>query len=592
MEVSVSELDAPLLLSSSTGNLLDNAPKEGAYGVRTLRSLRNSNPSGRLQKKIDLTYNYFLEEVDPIIGDCITHLLCAQPTDVPAAMLSYLKKKSADLKAAEEAANPKSAPSSAEDATPVAEDEAAGPATETVEEEAAEPPVEEERKRPKKEQKLYLAMSIGPVVAKLVNRVAITRPKRVIDFLCKELNSMIFGSAAPPSSGDVDADEVDDRFAAYGTFIPGKKPHEPSIPPTDALEQPEVALFPASDDDAAAAAAAEEPQADSTSGDVATQAVVATVETKVVVTEEEPKAPLRNLQLAILGMDNAGKSSILNVLEGKSDAKTRPTIGFRPIAMMLNEDTRVRFYDLGGGEKIRDIWSQYYHDVHAVVYVFDASDEARLQSAVDLFKSTIKNAFLAGKPLLIFCNKQDVPGAKKGSELAELLNLAADFPSAQLVECCANSADASIEKSLESLLALVQDKYELLNERVELDTKQKTLDEAKKRLERERKVLRNKIAAAFPDDVDPKFKPDLPASPEDSFTMDEGHTFLAAEIGEDVAGLPSAALEVAHMVGYQRLALQIVGALKAPISKKKEPLAWDEIKALVVELRTELGLAQ
>lgn len=592
MEVSVSELDAPLLLSSSTGNLLDNAPKEGAYGMRTLRSLRNSKPSGRLQKKIDLTYNYFLEEVDPIIGDCITHLLCAQPTDVPAAMLAYLKKKSADLKAAEEAVNPNSAPSSAEDPTRVAENEAAGPATETAEE-AAIPPAVEERKRPKKEQKLYLAMSIGPVVAKLVNRVAITRPKRVIDFLCKELNSMIFGAGAPPSSGDVDADEVDDRFAAYGTFIPGKKPYEPSIPPTDALEQPEVALFPASDDAGGpGVAVAEEPQVASASGDVVTQAVVATVETKVVVTEEEPKPPLRNLQLAILGMDNAGKSSILNVLEGKSDAKTRPTIGFRPIAMMLNEDTRVRFYDLGGGERIRDIWSQYYHDVHAVVYVFDASDEARLQSAVSLFKSTIKNAFLSGKPLLIFCNKQDVPGAKKGSELAELLNLAADFPSAQIVECCANSADATIEKSLEELLALVQDKYELLNERVELDTKQKTLDEAKKRLERERKVLRNKIAAAFPDDVDPKFKPDLPASPEDSFTMDEGHTFLAAEIGEDVAGLPSVALELAHMVGYQRLALQIIGALKAPISKKKEPLAWDEILALVVDLRTELGLAQ
>ena len=50
------------------------------------------------------------------------------------------------------------------------------------------------------------------------------------------------------------------------------------------------------------------------------------------------------------------------------------------------------------------------------------------------------------------------------------------------------------------------------------------------------------------------------------------------------------ALEVMRLIGYQRLSIQIVGALNSPISKKKTPMTWLEIKGLVMELRAELGL--
>ena len=50
------------------------------------------------------------------------------------------------------------------------------------------------------------------------------------------------------------------------------------------------------------------------------------------------------------------------------------------------------------------------------------------------------------------------------------------------------------------------------------------------------------------------------------------------------------AIEIIGLVGYQRLAMQIIGALKSPINKKKVPMTWIEIKALVIELRSELGL--
>ena len=134
--------------------------------------------------------------------------------------------------------------------------------------------------------------------------------------------------------------------------------------------------------------------------------------------------------------------------------------------------------------------------------------------------------------------------------------------------------------------------YSELQHRVENDSKLKAQDEARKRIERERKVLRNKIASAFVNDLDPTLVADqhIEADIANIFTEEEGLTFLAAEIGEEVGMIPIIAKTIAAMVGYQRLALQIVGALKAPISKKKVPMNWEEIFNLIGELRQELNL--
>jgi hypothetical protein len=142
---------------------------------------------------------------------------------------------------------------------------------------------------------------------------------------------------------------------------------------------------------------------------------------------------------------------------------------------------------------------------------------------------------------------------------------------------------------LEGLLKQVQDQYDTLNTRVEKDSIVKAELEAKKRREKERKILRNKILCAFPDKVNKEFvTEDTPKEPEDVFSVEDGETFLAAEIGVDK--LPPIGVDVAAMIGYQKLALQMVGAFICPISKKKKAMSWDECKALVVELRSELGL--
>lgn len=550
--------------------------KSGAYGVRTLRQLRKNNqePSERLKKKIDTTYSYFLEEVDPVIGDLITHLLCEQPIDVPGAMLTYLTKRKEKMKEAEQTAEKgKDADVEQREATEEA------PADEA-------PPAPKVNKRPKKEAKLYLAVSIGPLVTKLVNRIAVTRPKKVVDYLCEELNEMIYG-------GDEETKkeiEVDERFAMYKGMDGPKIPKEGDTVEVE-VETPAVELQPTEP--------AEEPAPSTTKAPVVAEEEAPSVDVTVAVKAQ-------SIQFAVLGMDNAGKSSIVNMLQGKGHVKTKPTIGFRPTSLMLDEQTTIRFYDIGGSKKIRDIWGQYYHDAHAIVYVVDLSeqDEGRRAECKALFDATMAHAFVAGKPLLIFGNKSDLDGGMSVEELSTFLNLGeytslhgnitVSACSAALMDSEEQAADDRIESNVEALIKTVQDNFIWLNERVLTDSKTKSKQDQKKRLQRERAVLKSKIVLAFADDVKEECKPDetdiKKSNPEDLFTEEEGLTFLASELGEEVAAMPPSALEIASMVGYQRLALQIVGSLKVPISKKKEPMTWEEIHALIVEIRNELGL--
>ena len=204
---------------------------------------------------------------------------------------------------------------------------------------------------------------------------------------------------------------------------------------------------------------------------------------------------------------------------------------------------------------------------------------------------------ISGKPILIFSNKQDVSGAKSIDDLIISMGLRSSeflqgFNSTSIRPDAASSdsfSDSNIDNGISWLINTTKDKFSVLDSRVKADLQQKEIEEKKKRLERERRVLRNKIASAFFSQIDPSLLPqDVSANPEDVFSSDEGESFLAGEIGADV--LSGEGQTAALLVGYQRLALQMIGALYAPINKKKTPMTWTEIIEMLTEIRLELGL--
>jgi hypothetical protein len=152
--------------------------------------------------------------------------------------------------------------------------------------------------------------------------------------------------------------------------------------------------------------------------------------------------------------------------------------------------------------------------------------------------------------------------------------------------------DLRIEASIEWLLNTVIDNFDGLNQRVQADSLRKSQEEAKVRMEKDRKVLKLKIAEAFITSVDPTFVVEnrVEQDARNLFSEEEGLTFLASEIEEELQALEPIAKEIAALVGYQKLALTIIGGLKVPVSKKKEPMGWAAILDLVSDIRRELGI--
>lgn len=221
---------------------------------------------------------------------------------------------------------------------------------------------------------------------------------------------------------------------------------------------------------------------------------------------------------------------------------------------------------------------------------------------------TLDQPMVKGKPVLIFANKQDKDGAQSSNSLKECLPALFERDSAGpviLTDCTSippdvntpltdYKPDENIEASITALCKNILEDYDSLKERVAKDSLENAKKEARKRIERERKVLRNKMASAFFNEIPEQVKEELQIEedPSNIFDAGEGVSFLAAEIGDDVDQLPTIALEICAMSGYQRLALQIIGSLKCPISKKKVPMTWTEIHALLKELRAELHLSE
>ncbi|KHJ36048.1 putative adp-ribosylation factor-like protein 1 [Erysiphe necator] len=111
----------------------------------------------------------------------------------------------------------------------------------------------------------------------------------------------------------------------------------------------------------------------------------------------------KEIRILILGLDNAGKTTLLYRLKIGEVVTTIPTIGFN-VESITFKNLNFNVWDLGGQTSIRPYWRCYYSNTAAVIFVIDSTDIDRLA-------------------LLVFANKQDQPGAKGAGEISEALKL-------------------------------------------------------------------------------------------------------------------------------------------------------------------------
>jgi len=73
----------------------------------------------------------------------------------------------------------------------------------------------------------------------------------------------------------------------------------------------------------------------------------------------------KEAKLLVLGLDNAGKTTILKKLS-QEEIKTTPTQGLN-IKTLVHEDFRLNVWDIGGQKAIRQYWSNYFDNVDGLV---------------------------------------------------------------------------------------------------------------------------------------------------------------------------------------------------------------------------------
>jgi len=128
-----------------------------------------------------------------------------------------------------------------------------------------------------------------------------------------------------------------------------------------------------------------------------------------------------NFKIIILGIQNAGKTTILYRLSIGQLVKTTPTIGSNVEEISYN-NVKLQAWDLGGQESTRSIWDVYFVNTDAIIYVVDSHDETYDDSKTQFYK-LLKNEALKNAVILIYANKQDLPGAKNVGEIIQIYEL-------------------------------------------------------------------------------------------------------------------------------------------------------------------------
>jgi len=131
-------------------------------------------------------------------------------------------------------------------------------------------------------------------------------------------------------------------------------------------------------------------------------------------------------QMLIIGLDSAGKSTIINAVSNPNDANnnlTTPTIGFMHRKFTIN-NVKFTAFDMGGQAKYKTMWVDFVPGIELVVFVVDCADRERLSQAVESFWDVAGHIDLEPNcGFVIAANKQDISGSLKGHELEEPFKL-------------------------------------------------------------------------------------------------------------------------------------------------------------------------
>ncbi|XHG06832.1 hypothetical protein AWENTII_010010 [Aspergillus wentii] len=116
----------------------------------------------------------------------------------------------------------------------------------------------------------------------------------------------------------------------------------------------------------------------------------------------------KEMRILMVGLDAAGKTTILYKLKLGEIVTTIPTIGFN-VETVEYKNIQFTVWDVGGQDKIRPLWRHYFQNTQGIIFVVDSNDRDRIVEAREELQRMLNEDELRDALLLVFANKQDLP---------------------------------------------------------------------------------------------------------------------------------------------------------------------------------------
>ncbi|CAI7624853.1 unnamed protein product [Penicillium palitans] len=153
----------------------------------------------------------------------------------------------------------------------------------------------------------------------------------------------------------------------------------------------------------------------------------------------------KEMRILMVGLDAAGKTTILYKLKLGEIVTTIPTIGFN-VETVEYKNIQFTVWDVGGQDKIRPLWRHYFQNTQGIIFVVDSNDRDRIVEAREELQRMLNEDELRDALLLVFANKQDLPNAMSPAEITQQLGLQSLTRRAWFIQStCATTGDGLYE---------------------------------------------------------------------------------------------------------------------------------------------------
>ncbi|OCT95828.1 ADP-ribosylation factor [Xenopus laevis] len=161
-------------------------------------------------------------------------------------------------------------------------------------------------------------------------------------------------------------------------------------------------------------------------------------------------------KIVMLGLDAAGKTTVLYKVKLNETVRTIPTIGFNVETVEPIRNVSFTVWDVASQDKLRPLWKHYFVDIDGLVFVVDSADWERFKEASLVLEEILDNDKIRGIPFLVMANKQDLPGARRPMEVAEELGLMKIQGHQWHIQGCSATTGEGLVEGLEILTDLVK----------------------------------------------------------------------------------------------------------------------------------------